>query len=207
MTTQRANAIYDLNRADVIKMIDHAMTSRPKLNRPSVLSFKSVLSYIGHRDRFRNKAKTEHYCDDSLEQIADAVGFAGNRKTSSVADVVMMATHLGILKTVRAGGRDVATRRTINLERLAELVSVVTVEIESDSYGVHADRYGVHANSNGDHADSYGVLPVTPIEPISKIENQSTAPLSAAVLDVDTNSGDLVDVLVDVFVKRLSDDD
>jgi hypothetical protein len=36
MTTERANAIYDLDPNDVIKMLDQALTERPKLKRPSV---------------------------------------------------------------------------------------------------------------------------------------------------------------------------
>lgn len=164
MTTQRANAIHDLDRADVIKMIAQAKATRPQLHRPSVLSFKSVLSYIGHRDRPRNKAKTEIYCDDSLDQIADAVGFAGIRKSAAVADVVMMATHLGILKTVRDGGRDTPTRRTIDLKRLNELVTVdLPLLNKSDSYGDQPDSNGDHADSCGDHADSCGGSTVTPI--------------------------------------------
>ena len=204
MTTQHANAIYDLDRADVIKMINQAMTSRPKLKRPSVLSFKSVLAYIGHRDRFRNKAKTEHYCDDSLDQIADALGFKGIWKAATIADVVAMATHLGIVKTVRAGGKDVAARRTINLERLSELVTVdLPLLTKSDSNGDHPDSYGDYSNSYGDHAHSNGVSTATPI---TNSDPQRTAPLSAAVRDDVTNSGgDFIDAL-DELVDRFSDD-
>ena len=195
MTTQRANAIYDLNRADVIKMIDHAMTSRPKLKRPSVRSFKCVLAYIGHRDRIRPKDHNKQYCDDTLKQIADAIGDPSHRVA---ADVVAMATHLGILKTVKAGGKGTPAHRTIDLVKLAELVTVTTVGIDRDSNGGNRTKT---SDSNGDHADSNGVSTVTPIATIDN--QQSTAPVGAAVrVDVTNNdvldADDLIDALMDL---------
>ena len=194
MTTERANAIYDLDRNDVIKMLDQALTERPKLKRPGVRAFKSVMAYIGHRDRFRNN-KTEHYCDDTLKQIAYAIG---DPSWSVAADVVAVATHLGILKTVRAGGKDTPARRTINLDKLNELVTLATVAIDSDSNaGDHLNRvdsYGEYADSNGEIANSNGVSTVTPIDPRNpKGNHQRTAPESAAVRGDVTNSGDKCD--------------
>ena len=195
MTTQRANAIYDLDPSDVIKMLDQALTDRPKLKRPGVRAFKCVLAYIGNRDRFRDKAKTEHYCDDSLEQIAYAIG---DPSWYVAADVVAVATHLGILKTVRAGGKGIAARRTINLDKLNELVTVATVAIDSDSNaGDHLNRvdsYGEYADSNGEIANSNGVSTVTPIDPRNpKSNHQRTAPDGALVRGDVTNSGDKCD--------------
>ena len=196
MTTERANAIYDLDPNDVIKMLDQALTERPKLKRPGVRAFKSVLAYIGHRDRFRNKAKTEHYCDDTLKQIAYAIG---DPSWSVAADVVAVATHLGILKTVRAGGKDTPARRTINLDKLNELVTLATVAIDSDSNaGDHLNRvdsYGEYADSNGVSPHSNGVSTATPIEQDPKCDHQRTAPESAAVRGGLTNSGALIDAL------------
>ena len=196
MTTERANAIYDINPNDVIKMLDQALTDRPKLKRPGVRAFKCVLAYIGNRDRFRDKAKTEHYCDDSLEQIAYAIG---DPSWYVAADVVAVATHLGILKTVRAGGKGTAARRTIDLDKLNELVTVATVAIDSDSNGGdhlnRADSYGKYADSNGEIANSNGVSTVTPIEPreYPKGNHQRTAPDGAAVRGDVTISGDKCD--------------
>ncbi len=192
MTSQRANAIYDIDADRVTQMIDQALLTRPKLKRVSARSFKSVLAYIGHRDRPRNKTKTEHYCDDSLEQIANALGYGGDRKSATVADVVALATHIGILKTVRAGGRNTPTRRTIDLDKLNDLVTVATVEIDLDNYGEHQpnehDSYGEYANSNG-------VSTVTPIDPkeLPKDDRQRTAPDGAAVRGDLTISGDKCD--------------
>ena len=199
MTSQRANAIYDIEPNGVIKMLDQALADRPKLHRPSVRAFKCVLAYIGHRDRPRNKDKTEHYCDDSLEQIANALGYAGDRKSATVADVVALATHLGILKTVRAGGRNTPTRRTIDLDKLNQLVAVATVGIDLDNYGEHQqnqhDSYGKYANSNGVSANSNGVSTVTPIEPreLPRDDHKRTAPDGAAVRCDLTISGDKCD--------------
>ena len=196
MTSQRANAIYDIEPNGVIKMLDQALADRPKLHRPSVRAFKCVLAYIGHRDRPRNKDKTEHYCDDSLEQIANAIG---DLSIDVAADVVALATHLGILKTVRAGGRNTPTRRTIDLDKLNDLVTVATVGINLDSYGEHQqnhhDSYGEYANSNGVSANSNGVSTVTPIEPrdYPKGNHQRTAPDGAAVRGDVTISGDKCD--------------
>lgn len=201
MTTQRANAIYDLAPIDVVKMLDQALTDRPKLHRPSVRAFKCVLAYIGHRDRPRNKNKTEHYCDDSLEQIANAIG---DQSIDVAADVVAVATHLGILKTVRAGGRNTPTRRTIDLDKLNELVTVATVGIDQISNGGNhlnrADSYGEYANSNGEIANSNGVSTVTPIDP--KCDHQRTAPVGAAVRGVSTNSGGALINWLDELANR-----
>ena len=196
MTTERANAIYDLDPNDVIKMLDQALTERPKLHRPSVRAFKCVLAYIGHRDRFRDKTKTQHYCDDTLDQIAYAIG---DPSWSVAADVVAVATHLGILKTVRAGGKGTPARRTINLDKLGELVTVATVAIDSDSNGGNhlnrVDNYGKYADSNGVYPHSNGVSTATPIDQDPKCDHQRTAPESAAVRGALTNSGALIDAL------------
>ncbi len=201
MTSQRANAIYDLNADQVAQMINQALATRPKLKRVSAKSFRCVLAYIGHRDRPRNN-KTEHYCDDSLDQIANALGYGGDRKSATVADVVAVATHLGILKTVRAGGRNTPTRRTINLDKLNQLVTVATVGIDLNSYGEHRpnphDSYGEYANSNG-------VSTVTPIDP--KCDHQRTAPYGAAVRGVLTNNGGaLIDALNDLANRGLQNE-
>jgi len=199
MTSQRANAFYDIDADQVTQMIDQALSTRPKLKRVSPRSFKTVLAYIGHRDRPRNKTKTEHYCDDSLEQIANALGYAGDRKSATVADVVALATHLGILKTVRAGGRNTPTRRTIDLDKLNQLVAVATVGIDLDNYGEHQqnqhDSYGKYANSNGVSTNSNGVSTVTPIEPreLPRDDHKRTAPDGAAVRCDLTISGDKCD--------------
>jgi len=200
MTSQRANAIYDLGNDAAARMIDAAVAMRPGLKRPGVRSFKTVLAYIGHRDRPRNKDKSEHYCDDSLEQIADALGFGGdNRKSAAVADVVALATEIGILKTVRAGGRNTPTRRTIDLAKLAELSTVATVVIASDSNGEHhanrLDTYGEYADTYGENANSNGVSTATPIEPkdLPKVDHPRTAPDGAAVRDDLTKSGQRCD--------------
>lgn len=202
MTTERANAIYDLDPNDVIKMLNQALTDRPKLHRPSVRAFKSVLAYIGHRDRFRDKAKTQHYCDDTLKQIAYAIG---DPSWSVAADVVAVATHLGILKTVRAGGKDTPTRRTIDLAKLGELVAVASVVIDGDSYGGNhlnrVDSYGEYADSNGVYPHSNGVSTATPIDQDPKCDHQRTAPESAAVRGGLTNSGALIDAL-EQFLDR-----
>lgn len=199
MTSQRANAIYDIDAGRITQMIDQAIATRPTLKRVSARSFKCVLAYIGHRDRPRNKSKTEHYCDDSLDQIANAIGYSGDRKSAAVADVVAVATHLGILKTVRAGGRNTPTRRTLDLDKLGQLVTVSTVAIDQDNYGEHRQNphnsYGEYANSNGEITNTYGELTVTPIEPkeLPKDDHQRTAPDGARVRCDLTISGDKCD--------------
>lgn len=189
MTTERANAIYDLALDDVRKMIALAKATRPSLHKPSVRAFKCVLGYIGHRDRIRVKDHNKQYCDDSLKQIAKAVGY----ETFDVAaDVVAVATHLGILKTVRKGGKNTPTHRTIDLAKLDELINSngeYTVTINTDSNGKHrtksADSNGELTNSNGEYT----------APPISKSNHQRTAPLSAAVRVDVTKSDALINVL------------
>lgn len=196
MTTQRANAIYTIGADRVKIMIDHALATRPKLHRPSVLSLINVLSYIGHRDRIRPKDHNKQYCDDTLEQIADALGYEGIYKSSTVADSIAVATHLGILKTVRVGGKGKATQRTIDLDKLDELLTVLTVPIDVDSNGGNRNK---SSDSNGDHADSNGLSTVTPIATIDN--QQSTAPVGAPVR-VDVTNSDVLDAdgLIDALM-------
>ena len=189
MTTERANAIYDLAIDDVRKMIALAISNKPTLHKPSILAFKNILAYIGNRDRPRGKNKAEHYCDDSQEQMAAATGY--NTKDTP-ADVCLLATHLGILKTVRKGGKNTPTRRTIDLAKLDELINSNgkhTVTIKNDSNGEHNTK---SANSNGELTNSNGEYTAPPI---SKSNHQRTAPLSAAVRVDVTNSDALINVL------------
>ena len=196
MTTQRANAIYAIGADRARLMIDLAISTRPKLHRPSVLSFINVLSYIGHRDRIRPKDHNRQYCDDSLDQIADALGFVGVRKSSAVADSIAVATHLEILKTVRVGGKDKPTQRTINLDKLDDLLTVITVSNDVDINGGNRTKL---IDGNGNHADSNGGYTATPI-PIN--DDQRTAPLSAAVR-VDLTNSDVLNA--DDFLDALMD--
>ena len=196
MTTQRANAIYAIGADRARLMIDLAISTRPKLHRPSVLSFINVLSYIGHRDRIRPKDHNRQYCDDSLDQIADALGFVGVRKSSAVADSIAVATHLEILKTVRVGGKDKPTHRTINLDKLDDLLTVITVSNDVDINGGNRTKL---IDGNGNHADSNGGYTATPI-PIN--DDQRTAPLSAAVR-VDLTNSDVLNA--DDFLDALMD--
>jgi hypothetical protein len=89
---------------------------------------------------------------------------------------------------VRAGGRNTPTRRTIDLDKLNQLVTVATVEIDLNNYGKDANSNGVSTNSNG-------VSTVTPIEPkeLPIDDHKRTAPDGAAVRCDLTISGDKCD--------------
>ena len=121
VTTERANAFYDLTDAAVVAMLD-AAAPYARGHRPSPRAFVQILAYIGGRDRPRKRHGGATWCDDTYDQIAAATRYS----RATVVDVVAAATRLGVMVTVARGGYNTATRRTIDLVRLADLVASIT---------------------------------------------------------------------------------
>ena len=117
MTTERANAIYNLTDAAVVAMLDAAAPYK-RGHRPSPRAFVQILAYIGHRDRVHRRTG-QFWCDDTYGQIATATRWS----RSVVVDVVATATRLGVVVAVSRGGYNTATKRTLDLVRLADLVA------------------------------------------------------------------------------------
>ena len=117
MTTERANAIYGLTDAAVMAMLDTAAPYK-RGHRPSPRAFVQILAYIGHRDRIHRRTG-QFWCDDTYNQIAAATRWS----RSVVVDVVATATQLGVVVVVSRGGYNTATKRTLDLVRLADLVA------------------------------------------------------------------------------------
>jgi hypothetical protein len=132
VTTERANAIYDLTDASVVAMLDAAVPYA-RGHRPSPRAFVHIIAYIGGRDRPR-KRDGATCCDDTYDQIAAATRYS----RATVVDVVAAATRLGVVVTVARGGHKTATKRTIDLVRLGDLVASITQLAPTASGEQHA---------------------------------------------------------------------
>ena len=147
VTTERANAVYDLTDASVVAMLD-AAAPYARGHRPSPRAFVHIVAYIGGRDRPRRGGLM--WCDDTYDQISTATRYS----RATVVDVVAAATRLGIMVTVARGGYNTATRRSIDLVRLADLVASNTQQAPTASGEQHASNLDLVAR-NGDLVASH----------------------------------------------------
>jgi len=175
VTTERANAVYDLSDAAVVGMLD-AAAPYTRGHRPSPRAFVHIVAYIGGRDRPRRGGQT--WCDDTYDQIAKATRY----KRATVVDVVAAATRLGIMVTVARGGYHKATRRSIDLVRLADLVASVTQLAPTASCEQHA--------RNRDLVASDGDLVASHCHPLQEIhDGDAAAARGAASSPTKTDGG------------------
>jgi len=174
VTTERANAIYGLADAAVVAMLD-AAAPYARGHRPSPRAFVHVVAYIGGRDRPRRGGLT--WCDDTYDQIAAATRYS----RATVVDVVAAATRLGVMVTVARGGYNTATRRSIDLVRLADLVASVTQQAPTASCERHA--------SNRDLVASHGDLVASHRHPLQEIQDGDAAAATGAATSPTKTAG------------------
>jgi hypothetical protein len=173
VTTQRANAIYDLTDAVVAAMIDAAAPYK-RGHRPSPRAFVHIVAYIGGRDRPRRGGGM--WCDDTYDQIATATRYS----VAVVKDVIAAATRLGVVVTVRRGGYNTATRRSLDLVRIADLVACNATPLDASPNGV------AHA-ANGDLVACSGDLVARNRHPLQDIQECDTAAAYGAAASHHTN--------------------
>lgn len=108
MTTERANAIYDLTAEQLDAIIKRGYAMNEKLHKISPRAFSAIVGYIGHRDRLHEAGgkPVGHWCDDTLEQLASGT----KCHVGGVRDVIALATTVGVIRTVRRGGCKTATK-------------------------------------------------------------------------------------------------
>lgn len=127
MTTQKKNAISDLTQAQCAAIIEYAYKKNPKLHKVKQRAFRSIVGEVGHRDREQKNREGKpvgHWCESSLEQLASATGYS----VGAVRDVLWLATTVGVTRIVKRGGKNTATKRTIDLDAMLLLLNELCAE-------------------------------------------------------------------------------
>jgi hypothetical protein len=152
MTTEKKNAISDLTKAQCAAIIDYAYKQTPTLHKVSQRAFRSIVGEVGHRDRIQKNREGRpigHWCESSLAQLADATGF----EIPTVRDVLWLATTVGVVHTVKRGGRNTATKRTIDTDAMLVLLNELCAEYphlsNEDWGGIWRNKRGTMPNKRG----------------------------------------------------------
>ena len=173
MTTQKKNAISDLTQAQCAAIIEYAYKKNPKLHKVKQRAFRSIVGEVGHRDREQKSREGKpvgHWCDSTLEQLAAACDYS----VAAVRDVLAVATTVGVVHTVKRGGKNTATKRTIDTDAMLVLLNELCAEYphlcNEDWRGIWRNKRGIAPDSRG--ADS---APLIVIQDIYK-ETRNTKP-------------------------------
>ncbi|GEM_PF-2498436 len=152
MTTEKKNAISDLTKGQCAAIIEYAYKQSPKLHKVSHRAFRSIVGEVGHRDRIQKNREGKpigHWCDSTLEQLADATG----HKVGAVRDVLWLATEVGVVRTVSRGGKGTATKRTIDLHQMQVLLNELCAEYphltDEDWGGIWRNKRGMMPDMRG----------------------------------------------------------
>ena len=127
MTTEKKNAISDLTESQCTAIIEYAYKQTPTLHKVSQRAFRSIVGEVCHRDcTQKNRAGKPigFWCESSLEQLASATGYS----VGAVRDVLWLATTVGVIGTVKRGGKNTATKRTIDLDEMLLLLNELCAE-------------------------------------------------------------------------------
>ena len=152
MTTQNKNAISSLTKAQCAAIIEYAYLKKPNLHKVSERAFRAIVGEVGHRDRPQKNREGKpigHWCDSSLGQLAEDTGFS----VSAVRDVLWLATTVGIVLPVKRGGKNTATKRTIDTDSMLVLLNELCAEFphlsNEDWRGFWRNKRGTMPNRRG----------------------------------------------------------
>jgi len=173
MTTQKKNAISDLTQAQCAAIIEYAYKKNPKLHKVKQRAFRSIVGEVGHRDREQKSREGKpigHWCDSTLDQLAAACDYS----VAAVRDVLAVATIVGVVHTVKRGGKNTATKRTIDTDAMLLLLNELCAEYP---HLCNEDWRGIWRNMRGIVPDSRGAdtAPLIVIQDIYK-ETRNTKP-------------------------------
>jgi hypothetical protein len=159
MTTEKKNAISDLTESQCTAIIEFAYMKTPTLKRISQRAFRSIVGEVGHRDRPQNDSNGKpagFWCASSLDQLATATGYS----VGAVRDVLWLATEVGIVRTVRRGGQNTATKRTIDLDAMLYLLNELCAEYpqlsDEDWRGIWRNKRGLTQFHSGIESNRRG---------------------------------------------------
>jgi hypothetical protein len=152
MTTEKKNAISDLTESQCTAIIEYAYTQTPTLHKVSQRAFRSIVGEVGHRDRTQKNREGKpigFWCESSLEQLASATGYS----VGAVRDALWLATTVGVIGTVKRGGKNTATKRTIDLDAMLLLLNELCAEYP---HLCNEDWGGFWRNKRGTMPDKRG---------------------------------------------------
>lgn len=196
MTTECANAIYDLTSNQLAAIIKRGYEMNERLHLITPRAFRSVIGQIGHRDRPRKVSGKliGHWCDDTLEQIAGSTGYA----VGGVRDSIWLANTVGVTRTVRRGGYKTSTRRIIDLDLMLVLLHDLDAEyphIANETWcGVWRPKRGLDARSCGANA-------AAPIQ--DQDIYQDCGPINTTALDDGAGGVDRSDTELPLTAERI----
>ena len=127
MTTEKKNAISDLTESQCAAIIEYAYKQTPTLHKVSQRAFRSIVGEVGHRDRTQKNREGKpvgHWCESSLDQLASATGYS----VGAVRDALWLATTVGVITQVKRGGKNTATKRTIDTDSMLLLLNELCAE-------------------------------------------------------------------------------
>jgi hypothetical protein len=173
MTTEKKNAISDLTKAQCAAIIEYAYKKNPKLHKVKQRVFRSIVGEVGHRDREQKSREGKpigFWCDSTLDQLAAACDYS----VSTVRDALAISTTVGVTRTVKRGGKNTATKRTIDLDAMLHLLNELCAEYP---HLCNEDWGGIWRNKRGTTPDSRGTdsAPLIVIQDIYK-ESRNTKP-------------------------------
>jgi hypothetical protein len=152
MTTDKKNAISSLTKAQCTAIIEFAYLKKPNLHKVSQRAFRAIIGEVGHRDRIQKNREGKpigHWCDSSLDQLAEDTGF----EVGAVRDALWLATTVGVVHTVKRGGKNTATKRTIDTDAMLLLLNELCAEYPHLS---NEDWRGFWRNKRGTTPDKRG---------------------------------------------------
>jgi hypothetical protein len=152
MTTEKKNAISDLTKGQCKAILEYAYKQTPTLHKVSQRAFRAIVSEVGHRDRIqksREGTPIGHWCDSTLDQLARATGY----EIPTVRDALWLATTVGVIQTVKRGGKGTASKRTIDLDQMQILLNELCAEYphltDEDWGGMWRNKRGMMPDMRG----------------------------------------------------------
>ena len=159
MTTQKKNAISDLTNAQCAAIIEYAYKKNPKLHRVKQRAFRHIVGEVGHRDHERKNREGKpvgFWCDSTLDQLAAACDYS----VAAVRDVLAVATTVGVVHTVKRGGKNTATKRTIDTDAMLVLLNDLCAEYphlnDEDWRGIWRNMRGLTQYPSGIESNKRG---------------------------------------------------
>jgi hypothetical protein len=172
MTTEKKSAISDLTKGQCAAIIQYAYKQSPKLHKVSQRAFRSIVGEVGHRDRIQKSREGKpigHWCDSTLEQLADATGFS----VAAVRDVLWLATNVGVVQQVKRGGKGTGSKRTIDLDQMQTLLNDLCAEYphlcDGDWRGIWRNKRGIVPDKRG--ADTAPLISTQDIYQVTRKAN------------------------------------
>lgn len=202
MSIKLVLAVYSLDDDRVTHALGVFGQARGPRHKPSLRAVRDVLLYLATRTH-DHRRKGVQYVDESLGVIASQTRLGHG----TVRDVIAFLGWCGVVETIRAGGRNRAPHRLINIDYFPQLLAAsIPRDRESDSDGISGGIHPAQSNKDSDGicngietdaaqtlGEGGGMYP-TPPKDLSKSLPENVAQLVAA-LDGATSARPLSEAL------------